>query len=141
MHKLNKELLEVISFQTDISLETERSLMSPSLLNTSAGVGVRVWRPRHCQATHKWSPLLSFALGTDIHQGHREVSMYKEFKCVIPTATALGGAVLGMLPVPPDLMGVFDSGTSILMAVTIMYSCADYHLIILVSMLVFLRLS
>ena len=67
--------------------------------------------------------------------------MCKELKCVIPTATALGGAVLGMLPVPPDLMGVFDSGTSILMAVTIMYSCADSHLIIFVSMLVFLRLS
>ena len=117
--------------------------MSSSLLNTSAGVGVRVWRPRHCQVTHKWPPLPSFAPGTDVHQvvaDHREISMYKELKCVIPTATALGGAVLGMLLVPPDLMGVFDSGTSILMAVAIMYSCVDYHLIIRVSMLMFLRL-
>ena len=29
--------------------------------------------------------------------GHREGSMYKEFKCVIPTAAAFGGAILGLL--------------------------------------------
>jgi protein transport protein SEC61 subunit alpha len=52
--------------------------------------------------------------------------MYKELKRVIPTAAALGGAVLGLLSVAADLMGAIGSGTGILMAVTIIYSCA-YH--------------
>ncbi len=56
--------------------------------------------------------------------GHREGSMYKELKRVIPTAAALGGAVLGLLSVAADLMGAIGSGTGILMAVTIIYSCA-----------------
>ncbi|KAI0260068.1 SecY protein [Gloeopeniophorella convolvens] len=55
--------------------------------------------------------------------GHREGSMYKELKRVIPTAAALGGAVLGLLSVTADLMGAIGSGTGILMAVTIIYSC------------------
>lgn len=59
--------------------------------------------------------------------GHREGSMYKELKRVIPTAAALGGAVLGLLSVAADLMGAIGSGTGILMAVTIIYSCAYYH--------------
>ncbi|KAI0291495.1 SecY protein [Multifurca ochricompacta] len=54
--------------------------------------------------------------------GHREGSMYKELKRVIPTAAALGGAVLGLLSVVADLMGAIGSGTGILMAVTIIYS-------------------
>ncbi|EJU01268.1 SecY protein [Dacryopinax primogenitus] len=54
--------------------------------------------------------------------GHREGSMYKELKRVIPTAAAFGGAVLGMLSVAADLMGALGSGTGILMAVTIIYS-------------------
>jgi hypothetical protein len=54
--------------------------------------------------------------------GHREQSMYKELKRVIPTAAALGGAVLGVLSVTADLMGALGSGTGILMAVTIIYS-------------------
>jgi hypothetical protein len=49
--------------------------------------------------------------------------MYKELKRVIPTAAALGGAVLGLLSVAADLMGAIGSGTGILMAVTIIYSC------------------
>jgi preprotein translocase subunit SecY len=60
--------------------------------------------------------------------GHREGSMYKELKRVIPTAAALGGAVLGLLSVAADLMGAIGSGTGILMAVTIIYSCAYNHL-------------
>jgi len=48
--------------------------------------------------------------------------MYKELKRVIPTAAALGGAVLGLLSVAADLMGAIGSGTGILMAVTIIYS-------------------
>ncbi|EIN14741.1 protein transporter [Punctularia strigosozonata HHB-11173 SS5] len=54
--------------------------------------------------------------------GHREGSMYKELKRVIPTAAAWGGAVLGLLSVAADLMGAIGSGTGILMAVTIIYS-------------------
>ncbi|KAF7301963.1 Protein transport protein Sec61 alpha [Mycena indigotica] len=54
--------------------------------------------------------------------GHREGSMYKELKRVIPTAAALGGAILGLLSVVADLMGAIGSGTGILMAVTTIYS-------------------
>jgi protein transport protein SEC61 subunit alpha len=63
--------------------------------------------------------------------GHREGSMYKELKRVIPTAAALGGAVLGLLSVAADLMGAIGSGTGILMAVTIIYSCAYLYLVVL----------
>lgn len=55
--------------------------------------------------------------------GHREGSMYKELKRVIPTAAAFGGAILGLLSVAADMMGAIGSGTGILMAVTIIYSC------------------
>ena len=37
--------------------------------------------------------------------GHREGSMYKEPKRVVPTAAALGGAILGLLSITTDLMG------------------------------------
>jgi len=53
--------------------------------------------------------------------GHREASMYKELKRVIPTAAAFGGAILGLLFVSTDLLGAIGSGTGILMAVTIIY--------------------
>jgi protein transport protein SEC61 subunit alpha len=52
----------------------------------------------------------------------KEVSMYKELKRVIPTAAAFGGATLGLLSVGADLIGASGSGTSILLAVTIIYS-------------------
>lgn len=55
--------------------------------------------------------------------GHRDASMYKELKRVIPTAAAFGGAILGLLSVIADLMGALGSGTGILMAVTIIYGC------------------
>jgi len=54
--------------------------------------------------------------------GHREGSMYKELKRVIPTAAAFGGAILGLLSVAADLVGAIGSGTGILMAVTTIYS-------------------
>jgi protein transport protein SEC61 subunit alpha len=54
--------------------------------------------------------------------GHREQSMYKELKRVIPTAAAFGGACIGALSVTSDLLGALGSGTSILLAVTIIYS-------------------
>ena len=50
--------------------------------------------------------------------GHREQSMYKELKRVIPTAAAFGGAMIGALSVASDLMGALGSGTGILLAVT-----------------------
>jgi len=67
--------------------------------------------------------------------------MYKELKRVIPTAAALGGAVLGLLSVAADLMGAIGSGTGILMAVTIIYSCASSHLITSVYMLMSLYMK
>jgi hypothetical protein len=39
---------------------------------------------------------------------------------------ALGGAVLGLLSVVADLMGAIGSGTGILMADTIIYSCCIF---------------
>lgn len=51
--------------------------------------------------------------------GHREGSMYKELKRIIPTAAAFGGATIGALSVAADLMGALGSGTGILLAVTI----------------------
>ncbi|KAF8336331.1 SecY subunit domain-containing protein [Cantharellus anzutake] len=54
--------------------------------------------------------------------GHREGSVYKELKHIIPTAAFSGGAILGLLSVAADLMGAIGSGTGILMAVTIIYS-------------------
>ncbi|KAI5479020.1 hypothetical protein MNV49_004302 [Pseudohyphozyma bogoriensis] len=53
--------------------------------------------------------------------GHREGSMYKELKRVIPTAALFGGAVIGLLSVVTDLIGALGSGTGILLAVTIIY--------------------
>lgn len=60
---------------------------------------------------------------TQVMAGHREGSMYKELKRVIPTAAAFGGAILGALSVAADLIGALGSGTGILMAVTTIYSC------------------
>ncbi|RAL67472.1 hypothetical protein DID88_008227 [Monilinia fructigena] len=53
--------------------------------------------------------------------GHREQSMYKELKRIIPTAAAFGGACIGALSVGSDLLGALGSGTGILLAVTIIY--------------------
>jgi len=50
--------------------------------------------------------------------GHREQSMYKELKRVIPVAAAFGGACIGALSVASDLLGALGSGTGILLAVT-----------------------
>ncbi|KAJ5649825.1 SecY/SEC61-alpha family [Penicillium longicatenatum] len=56
-----------------------------------------------------------------VMSGHREQSMYKELKRVIPTAAAFGGACIGALSVASDLLGALGSGTGILLAVTIIY--------------------
>ena len=60
--------------------------------------------------------------------GHRDGSLYKELKRVIPTAAAFGGAILGLLSVAADLLGAIGSGTGILMAVTTIYSCQLFFL-------------
>lgn len=54
--------------------------------------------------------------------GHREGSMYKELKRVVPTAAAFGGATIGALSVIADLSGALGSGTGVLVAVTTIYS-------------------
>jgi len=53
--------------------------------------------------------------------GHREGSLYKELKKIIPTAAAFGGLCIGALSVTADLMGAIGSGTGILLAVTIIF--------------------
>ena len=67
--------------------------------------------------------------------GHREGSMYKELKRVIPTATAFGGAILGLLSIAADLSGAIGSGTGILMAVTIIYSCKLSFIFVLFALI------
>ncbi|KAH3685587.1 hypothetical protein WICPIJ_003449 [Wickerhamomyces pijperi] len=52
----------------------------------------------------------------------RESSVYRELKRIIPTAAAFGGASIGALSVACDLLGTLGSGTSILLAVTTIYS-------------------
>ncbi|PPQ80856.1 LOW QUALITY PROTEIN: hypothetical protein CVT25_001870 [Psilocybe cyanescens] len=59
--------------------------------------------------------------------GHRDGSIHKELKRMIPTAAAFGGAILGMLSVATDLSSAIGSGTGTLMAVTIIYSLGDWH--------------
>lgn len=54
--------------------------------------------------------------------GHREQSMYRELKRIIPTAAAFGGACIGALSVASDLLGALGSGTGILLAVTLVLS-------------------
>lgn len=56
-----------------------------------------------------------------VMRGHREGSMYKELKRIIPTAAAFGGLCIGALSVAADLLGAIGSGTGILLAVTIIY--------------------
>jgi protein transport protein SEC61 subunit alpha len=40
-------------------------------------------------------------------RGHRDMSMYKELKKIIPTAAAFGGLCIGLLSVVADLLGIF----------------------------------
>jgi protein transport protein SEC61 subunit alpha len=56
-----------------------------------------------------------------VMRGHREGSMYKELKRIIPTAAAFGGLCIGALSVSADMLGAIGSGTGILLAVTIIY--------------------
>jgi protein transport protein SEC61 subunit alpha len=56
-----------------------------------------------------------------VMRGHREASMYKELKRIIPTAAAFGGLCIGALSIVADMMDAIGSGTGILLAVTIIY--------------------
>lgn len=56
-----------------------------------------------------------------VMRGHRDQSMYRELKRIIPTAAAFGGVCIGILSVLADLFGAIGSGTGILLAVTIIY--------------------
>ena len=56
-----------------------------------------------------------------VMRGHRESSMYKELKRIIPTAAAFGGLCIGALSIVADMMDAIGSGTGILLAVTIIY--------------------
>jgi len=56
-----------------------------------------------------------------VMRGHREGSMYKVLKKIIPTAAACGGLCIGVLSIVADMMGAIGSGTGILLAVTIIY--------------------
>ena len=65
-----------------------------------------------------------------VMRGHREGSMYKELKRIIPVAASLGGLfvgalsilseMIGMLPFA-DPLGAIGSGTGILLTVNIIY--------------------
>lgn len=91
----------------------------PSSLHTSAdcgfltGIEVSGSAPRDVAKQLKEQGL--------VMAGHREQSMYRELKRIIPTAAAFGGACIGALSVASDLMGALGSGTGILLAVTIIY--------------------
>ena len=67
--------------------------------------------------------------------GHHEGSMYRELKHVIPTAAAFGGAILGLLSIAADLSGAIGSGTGILMAVMIIYSCTSSFIFVLFALI------
>lgn len=54
--------------------------------------------------------------------GHREGSVLRELKRVIPVAASVGGAIVGLIMVGSDLMGAFGNGTAILMAITTIQS-------------------
>lgn len=56
-----------------------------------------------------------------VMRGHREDSMYKELKRIIPSIAALGGLIIGIISVSADLLGAIGSGTGILLAVSIIY--------------------
>ncbi|KAM0684265.1 translocon subunit [Mitosporidium daphniae] len=53
--------------------------------------------------------------------GHREGSLNKELKKLIPMAASLGGLTIGALSLTADLTKAIGTGTGILLAVTIIY--------------------
>lgn len=54
--------------------------------------------------------------------GHRDVSVAKELKRIIPLAASVGGALIGLIVVASDLLGSVGNGTGIVVAVTTIQS-------------------
>jgi preprotein translocase subunit SecY len=54
--------------------------------------------------------------------GHREGSLSKEFKRIIPSAAFLGGTVVAAVAVIGDIIGAIGGGAACLMGVTIVQS-------------------
>jgi len=54
-------------------------------------------------------------------KGMREESMMKYLNGYIPTAAAFGGICIGLLSILADCTGTIGSGTSILLAITIIF--------------------
>lgn len=50
--------------------------------------------------------------------GHREVSVVKDLKKIIPVAASVGGALVGLIVFSSDLLGSFGNGTAIFAAIT-----------------------
>jgi len=61
-----------------------------------------------------------------VMRGHRDTSMYKELKKIIPLAASVGGLLIGALTIVADLLGAIGSGTGILLAVTTIYQYFEY---------------
>jgi len=61
-----------------------------------------------------------------VMRGHRDTSMYKELKKIIPLAASVGGLLIGALTIFADLLGAIGSGTGILLAVTTIYQYFEY---------------
>lgn len=53
--------------------------------------------------------------------GHRESSVYRELKRIIPSAAAIGGAVVGVIVVVADLLGLASSASAIIIAISSVY--------------------
>lgn len=60
-----------------------------------------------------------------VMKGHREASMTSVLNRYIPTAAALGGMCIGALSILADLLGAINSGSGILLAVTIAYQYSE----------------
>lgn len=55
--------------------------------------------------------------------GHREGSMVRELKKVLPTAAASGAALLAALAVVGDVLGVYGGGVAFVATATTIYNC------------------
>jgi protein transport protein SEC61 subunit alpha len=54
--------------------------------------------------------------------GHRENSVQRELKRIIPAAAAVGGAVVGATVAATDLLGLSGVGLSMFAGVTLLYT-------------------
>ncbi|KAJ3158969.1 translocon subunit [Geranomyces michiganensis] len=114
-HSLSKALVDPIHFVIYVTfMLTACALFSKTWIEVSGS------SPRDVARQLKEQQL--------VMRGHREGSMYKELKRIIPTAAAFGGLCIGALSVSADLLGAIGSGTGILLAVTIIYQYFEIFL-------------